>query len=294
MKINILFIIYFFVCNSCCSAQNKQTIKIKEIWTPLKVYENDQLVKDEAGKKIFSYTYVISAKNDSISYYDLSYSTLNKTPPIIYILKKNKQTDELNLIIQENKVLDSINIKFSDETKSIIIDNHDTYFLNSDYYNELKKTVYSNANILDIVDLLDDILGSYPYQFNHLTKVSSNKKYKGKNFKITKAKIWTVRTQSDIIDIWDVNYEYDKNNVLTSVIKKSVENELGFEKKLLSKKESRYKYKIYNNVESRYVDNDEIIFDVEKNTYNAFLSHFQVGLVKEKTSHLERIFHKKD
>ncbi|KFF74993.1 hypothetical protein HX13_08595 [Chryseobacterium sp. P1-3] len=65
-------------------------------------------------------------------------------------------------------------------------------------------------------------------------------------------------------------------------------------KKLLSKKNTEYKFKVHNNVESRYEDNDEITFDVNKNTYSRMQSHFQFGLVKEETSQLKTILFRKE
>lgn len=291
-KLNYLSIIFLFIVNSC-NAQNKETIKIKEVWTPLKVYVNDQLIKNDKKTETFTYIYNISSKKDSISYYDISNAALKETTPIIYTLKKNKKTGDQILIIDEKDISDSIIIKFLDESKSITINKHDTYFLNSPYYNELKQKVKQNNNVLDLIDLLDDNLGDYPYQFSYLKRISSNKKYKSKNFKIIRAKTVTNRTQSDLADIWNITYKYDQNNNLTSVIKKSTEDEVGFEKKLLFKKGSEFKYKIFNNVETRYEDNDEITFDIQKNTYNSLQNHFQFGLVKEETSQLKRTLYQK-
>ena len=293
MKTNTLFLLLIFLCN-CCFAQKKTTIKIEEIWTPIKVYQNDELVKNDKKEMKFSFVYDISETKDSVSFYDISQISINKAPLITYTLKTNSQTHEQNLLIKENEILDKINIKFSDETNTITINKKDTYFLNSKYYSDLKNSIYINHNILDLVDLLEDILGDYPYQLEFLKRVSSNKKYKNKDFKILKANISTQRSQSNLQDIWSVSYTYNKDNILTSVIKTSTENDLGFEKKLLSKKATEFKYKIFNNVESRFEDNDEITFDIKKNTYAALQSHFQYGLVKEEISQLKRVLYIKE
>ena len=185
-------------------------------------------------------------------------------------------------------------IKFTDQFQMISINQNDNYQLNPIYYSELKNSIYINKNILDLTDLLDDNLGDYPYQLRYLNRISSYKKYKNQDFKIIKATVKTSRTQSDEQDTWNVIYKYDKSNILQSVAKTSTDGEISFEKKLLSKKNTEYKFKVHNNVESRYEDNDEITFDVNKNTYSRMQSHFQFGLVKEETSQLKTILFRKE
>ncbi|MDP9958122.1 hypothetical protein [Epilithonimonas hungarica] len=278
--------IFFIFSYSYCFAQNHKTI-IKEEYVTLKTYENDKLVKSDRTKKTFTYVYDISSKKDSISYYDISYEPIDKISPTIFVLKKEQNENNLLLLINENGTSDTLHISFFDNSKSITI-NKDIYFLNSLYYNQLKSTILINKNILDLIDLLDDDLGDYPYQFKDLLKITSNNKYKNSKLKILSAKIYTTRTQSDTQDIWNVNYKYNKNGVLMYLIKKSNDEEIGYEKKLLSQKGREYKYKIYSNVESRFEDNNVIAFDTDKNTYNAILSHFQFGKVKEEISQLKR------
>jgi len=279
--------IFLILIHSYCFTQNHKTIKIKEVYVPLKTYENDILVKSDKTKKTFTYVYNISSKKDSILYYDTSYEPINKISPIIFALKKEQNENTLHLFINENGILETLYISFSDSYKSITV-NKDIYFLNSLYYNQLKRTILINKNILDLIDLLDDDLGDYPYQFNYLLKITSNRKYKNKKLKILSAKIYTTRTQSDIQDIWNVEYKYNKNGILIYVIKKSIDREISYEKKLLFQNGREYKYKIYSNIESRFEDNNEITFDIDKSTYNAILSHFQFGNVKEEISQLKR------
>lgn len=149
-------------------------------------------------------------------------------------------------------------------------------------------------NILDLIDLLDDDLGDYPYQLKYVSRISSYKKYKNPKLKILKSSIETERINSDGKDIWNVKYTYNKNGVLQSVKKMSEDGEVSYERKLISKNATKYKYKTYKNVESRYEDNNEVTFDVGKNTYSILQSHFQFGLVKEETSQLNFIFYKRE
>jgi hypothetical protein len=287
-------ILYFFFvfAYSYCFSQNSETIIIKELFIPLKVYENDILVKNEKVEKDFSYLYKLSANKDSIFYYNTSFEPVNRITSTFFILKRKQKNNNLILSIEENKVLDSINIEFFNNSKSIRI-NTDLYYLNPLYYFELKKSLYENNNILDLIDFLDDNLGDYPYQLSFLKKISSYKKYKNNKLKILGAKIQTNRTQSDNQDIWNVTYNYNKKNILISVIKKTIDNEIGFEKKLVFKNGSEYKYKIRNNVESRFEDNDEIMFDIIKNTYNSLQNHFQYGKIKEEISQTKRVLYQK-
>ncbi|MCU7618758.1 hypothetical protein NZ698_16300 [Chryseobacterium sp. PBS4-4] len=279
--------IFLILIYSYCFTQNHKTIKVKEEYVPLKTYENDKLVKSDKTKKTFTYIYNISSKNDSILYYDISDEPINKISPIIFALKKEQNENTLLLLINDNRILETLHISFSDSSKSITV-NKDAYFLNSLYYNQLKKTILINNNILDLIDLLDDDLGDYPYQFNYLLKITSQRKYKNKKLKILSAKIYTTRTQSDIQDIWNVGYKYNKNGALMYVIKKSIDKEISYEKRLLFQKKGEYKYKIYSNVESRFENNNVITFDIDKNTYTAIRSHFQFGNIREETSQLKR------
>lgn len=287
----VLYFFFLFVYSYCFS-QNSETITIKELFTPLKEYENDILVRNDKLEMDFSYLYKVSANKDSISYYNTSYEPVNQINPTAFILKRNQKKNNLILSIEENKVLDSLNIEFFNNSKSIRI-NTDLYYLNSQYYSVLKKDLYENNNILDLIDFLDDNLGDYPYQFSYLIKISSYKKYKNNKLKILSAKIQTKRTESNNQDIWNVTYNYNKKNILVSVIKKTIDNEIGFEKKLVFKKGTEYKYKIRNNVESRFEDNDEITFDIIKNTYNLFQNHFQYGKIKEEISQIKRVLYLK-
>ncbi|QIY91209.1 hypothetical protein [Chryseobacterium gallinarum] len=289
----ILFLIILF--NYCFSQEKHETISIKEEYTPLKTYENDKIVKNDRKKEVLSYVYKISAGKDTVKYYNDTYTPIDKTIPITFILKNDKKNDNLILLInEEEKDSDSMIIKFTDQFQMISINQNDNYQLNPIYYSELKNSIYINKNILDLTDLLDDNLGDYPYQLRYLNRISSYKKYKNQDFKIIKATVKTSRTQSDEQDTWNVIYKYDKSNILQSVAKTSTDGEISFEKKLLSKKNTEYKFKVHNNVESRYEDNDEITFDVNKNTYSRMQSHFQFGLVKEETSQLKTILFRKE
>lgn len=290
MKIKNLFI-FLLIFSNICFSQIKETTKIKELYIPLKTYENDKIIPNDMVKKEFSYLFKLNMRKDSIFYYDVSDNPLNQVLPIIFTLKSGKGNKAV-FLMRENESLSSLNILFSDKQKSITI-NKDIYILNSLYYNELKKSICNDNNILDFVDLLDDNLGDYPYQFDSLSKISSYKKYRNNRLKILSAKIYTSRTQSDTKDTWSVSYNYNNRDVLMSVTKKSNVGEIGFEKKLLSHKGTEYRYKIYSNSESRFEDKNEITFDIDKNTYNAIQSHFQFGLIKEEISQIERTYYNK-
>ena len=283
---------FLIIFSNNCLCQFKETIKVKEVFIPLKIYENDKVVKNDKVKKEYIYSYKLNTRKDSILYYEISDSSSSKIP-IIFTLKKDKKANNAIFSITDNENLGNLNIVFLDKMKCITV-NSDNYILNSLYYNELKKSIYNDNNILDLVDLLDDRLGDYPYQFDYLSKISSNKKYKNEKFKIISAKINTTRTRSGTLDTWSVSYNYNKRDILISIMKKSTEGEIGFEKKLLSHKGTEYKYKIHHNEENRFEDNDEVIFDVDKNTYNAIQSHFQFGLIKEEISQIKRLYYKKN
>lgn len=271
-------------------AQTVSSIRVHEQYIPLKKYVNEKEVKINRAKQNFSYLYKINNKKDSVLFYDVSNKSFNKVIPISFTLQRG-ENDHLKLLIQEKDSMDSLDIFFSEKSKSITV-NKDIYFLNSLYYEELKKSIYTNSNVLDLGDFLDDNLGDYPYQLPYLLKISSNKKYKNNNLKITSAKLFTTRTQSGMNDIWNVKYNYDKKGNLLSVIKKSEEEEIAYEKRLSEKKGTKYKYKIDCNVESRFNDKSEIIFDTDKNTYNIIQSHFQFGTVTEETSQMKRTYNK--
>ncbi|MCT2408071.1 hypothetical protein NZD88_11020 [Chryseobacterium antibioticum] len=291
MKQSYIFLIFLIISFNSCFSQKKETIKIKEQYTPLKTYENDKNVKNESKKEVFSYNYKLSSKRDTIRYYNDTYDTQDKTIPVTFILSRNKQENNaITLLVDEEaKVFDSIVIRFTDQQQVVTINQNDMYFLNLSYYTELKKSIINENNMLDLVDLLDDGLGDYPYQLKYLNKITSYKKYKNLDFKILKAVIKTNRTQSDGKDMWNVTYKYNNDNTLQLVTKISTDGEFAFEKKLLSKNGTEYKYKVHNNVESKYEDNDEVTFDVNKNTYSIVQNHFQFGLVKEEISQIKRI-----
>ena len=80
--------IYFVFVYSYCFSQNSETIIIKELFTPLKVYENDILVKNDKVERDFSYLYKVSANKDSIFFYDTSYEPVNQTTKTVFTLKR--------------------------------------------------------------------------------------------------------------------------------------------------------------------------------------------------------------
>ena len=113
-----------------------------------------------------------------------------------------------------------------------------------------KDDLYRNEGIRENVKPGDFILDAGS-GFGNMSlaslKITSNNKYKNSKLKILSAKIYTTRTQSDIQDIWNVNYKYNKSGVLMYVIKKSNDEEIGYEKKLFLSFQNLYSIFSCNN-----------------------------------------------
>jgi hypothetical protein len=279
MRLSILIV--FSITKVLGQSKNNlyEKLDIKNRYILLETLVNDKKVENEDTNTIDSYSFYYNSKKDSVVYYDL-----NNSYPILFVLKNEKKTDALKLFIIENKKKsDSLNIMFSNEN-----------YLNSIYYELLKKNILKLKNIPDLVDLLDDMLGDYPYQMVYLKDFSSNNKYRYNNNKILKAHITTIRNQvDDYKDVWDVMYLYNNKNILSSVIKKSKDEGIQFKKELIQSNGIKYKYKVFRNVESRFQDDNIITFNLKENTYEEYQKHFQFGLVKETSSRVTRIFYQK-
>jgi hypothetical protein len=298
MKCVIPFLFTACLLNAHCNAQETnqayEILKIKEQRTPLKTFADDKLVKNSIVKTVFNYTYSYNLKKDTVLYYDCSGKKSNNNNPILFILKPFGKLNKSKLLIIENKsLIDSLVLNFEDSSNAIEVNGRDTYFLNAPYYQELKNQLSINGNIADLVDFLDDHLGDYPYQLQYINALNSYKKYHTANYKIMSASIVTLREANDYLDKWKVNYGYNKSNVLNSISQISTEQEVRFEKKLISNQGSLYRYYEHRNIESRFEDQDSVSFDINKNTYTASLSHFQFGLIKQEISKLDRVLYKK-
>ncbi|OXG07092.1 hypothetical protein B0A64_09775 [Flavobacterium araucananum] len=266
-----------------------EKLEIKNKYSIIKTLVNDKRIENEDDNVLQSYSIIYNSKKDSVVYYGLDNSF-----PILFVLKTEKKANNVKFLIVENKkTVDSLNIVFYSQKNKIEI-NKDQYYFNSGYYLFLKKNILQLKNIADLVDLLDDMLGDYPYQMSYLRDFSSNNKYRLNNNRILKADIVTFRNQvSDYKDDWEVNYLYNSKNILSSVIKKSNE-EVQFKKELIKSDGLEYEYRLFRNVENRFEDNDIIKFNLKKNTYEEYNKHFQFGLLKEISTKLKRVFYKKE
>ncbi|MFQ6603902.1 hypothetical protein, partial [Flavobacterium sp. C3NV] len=191
-----LIILILLLTTNKVLGQNKsnqyERLEVKNQYNIIETLINNEHTENEKENNIESYSIIYNSKKDSVVYYGLSNSF-----PILYVLKNEKKTKKLKLYIMENKKkVDSISIVFSDQKKAIEV-NKDLYFFNSTYYKSLKNNVLQLKNIADIIDLLDDMLGDYPYQIDYLKDFSSKNKYNSKDNKILKARIITFRTQAN-------------------------------------------------------------------------------------------------
>ncbi|WP_433763529.1 hypothetical protein [Flavobacterium ginsenosidimutans] len=253
-------------------------------------YVNDERInkKQEINTNHLIYTY--NFKKDTIVYYDFYGSEIStkKTPSICTLIKRS---DTLFLSFKRNSYTNKIRVNFNTQEKSISINDKDIFYLNGVYYKYLYKSVNQSLNIKDLVDLLEDFLEDY--NLEDLKFISSNEKYKHRDFKLLKAYMESYRSQAtDYLDKWNIKFSYNKKGVLNYVLKKSAEDDQSLEKKLIISKDKTFKYLICRNNESRLIVNSEESFNTSKNSYNSKISAFQVGLGKETKYEIKRIVYK--
>ncbi|WP_427873525.1 hypothetical protein [Flavobacterium sp. MMS24-S5] len=253
-------------------------------------YVNDERINKKQEINTNHLIYTCNFKKDTIVYYKFSGSEINtkKTPSICTLIKRS---DTLFLSFKRNSYVNKIRVNFNTQEKSISINDKDIFYLNGVYYKYLYKSVNQSLNIKDIVDLLEDFLEDY--NLEDLKFISSNEKYKHRDFKLIKAYMESYRSQAtDYLDKWNIKFSYNKKGALNYVLKKSAEDDQSLEKKLIISKDKTFKYRICRNSESRLIVNSEESFNTSKNSYNSKISAFQVGLGKETKYEIKRTAYK--
>lgn len=253
-----------------------------------KIIDKGEYVNDEkVNKKEFIYK--CNAKKDSLAYYDFYNSKITEqNTPSLYTLTKNKNVLSLHC---KGSYENTVKLIFNNERKAIVINSKDIFYLNDDYYKYLYKSVNQNLSIPDLIDLLEDFLQDY--NLDEIKYISSNTKYKNKNFRVIKAYMESYRSQApDYLDKWNVKFIYDKRGVLSSLLKESIEGDQALEKKIISYKDNMFKYSIHRNNESRLITDSEELFNIKTNSYNEKITSTQIGLGKETKYDIERITYK--
>jgi hypothetical protein len=249
-------------------------------------YVNEDRInkKQEINTSRLIYTY--NFKKDTIAYYDFYGSEIEtKKKPSLCSLTKTKDT--LLFSFKRDSYENRIKLNFNPQTKTITINGTDIFYLNEVYYKYLNESINQNLNTLDLIDFLEDFLQDY--NLEDLKFISSNEKYKHKNFRFIKAYMESYRSQaSDYLDKWDIKFLYNKEGNLNYLLKKSAEDDQSLEKKLILSKDNTFKYHIYRNNESRLIVNSEVSFNTNKNSYNEKISTLQVGLGKETKYEIKR------
>lgn len=192
---------------------------------------------------------------------------------------------------KRNTYENKIKLIFNTQTKTITINAKDIFYLNGVYYKYLYESVNQNLNTLDLIDFLEDFLQDY--NLEDLKFISSNEKYKHKDFRFIKAYMESYRSQApDYLDKWDIKFLYNKERTLNYLLKKSVEDDQSLEKKLIHSKNNTFKYHVNRNNENRLIVNSEESFNTIKNSYNGKISALQVGLGKETKYEIKRTVYK--
>ncbi|TRX30451.1 hypothetical protein FNW52_20120 [Flavobacterium sp. ZT3R18] len=244
--------------------------------------------KNEINTKKLIYIY--NFKKDTIAYYDFYESAITaKKKSALYTLTRKEDTLSLNF--KGNNYENKIKLVFNIPTKTIRIGSKDVFYLNDIYYKYLYKNIYENLNILDLIDFLEDFLQDY--NLEDLKFISSNEKYKHKDFKLIKAYMESYRSQaSDYLDKWNVKFLYNKEGILNYLLKESTEGDQSLEKKIVFSKKDTFKYLINRNNESRLITTNEKSFNINTNSYDEKVTALQVGLGKETKYEIKRTVYK--
>jgi len=283
----IIFLLLTFNKNTLAqSSKSYTTVYILNKIIDKGEYVNDEKIdkKQEVNTSRLIYNY--NFKKDTISYYDFYGSEIDtqRKPSLCSLIKRK---DTLLLSFKRNSYENEIKLNFNTQKRTITINGKDIFYLNGVYYKYLYESVNQNLNILDLIDYLEDFLQDYDLE--DLKFISSNEKYKHKDFRLTKAYMESYRSQaSDYLDKWHIKFLYNKEGTLKYLIKKSVEDDQSLEKKLILSKDNSFKYHINRNDESRLIVNNEESFNTIKNSYNGKITVLQVGLGKETRYEIKR------
>lgn len=246
----------------------------------------DKNKENSRSKNSSTTMYVLNNKKDSVYYYfNTSKNSFKLPEPILYMFFKSGDTLSLR---SKSSYETNLSLIFDDKKKAIVINSHDCFYLNEDYYSFLNKVVNENLDITELSDFLEYFLPEY--NLENLKYLISKSKYQNPKFRILKGYMETNRSQaSDYIDKWNITFDYDKEGYLSYISKKSIEEDNGFERKLVSKKNGVFKYKLYRNNESRLISDGEEVFNVTNNSVFSLKTNVeQISLGVEKTYEINR------
>lgn len=240
-------LIFVFICGqNLLFSQVKNLISFQTQWEKFSIDNNTDLrISENDEREIFFINFLLNNKKDTIfvskSRFSSKIDTKNKFENRFIL---DASGNKANLLIWNGNETDTLSFHFIQKGNSILV-NQDEYVLNKSYFSFLKKKVLKNKNITEIIDFLDDNLGNY-FLSDEIFLMSSKSKYKNK-FQILRAKVKTIKSDSDGLDFWKISYHYDKNGLLS--MKKINEKE---EFSLIKKR--------------KYIDFEKIIFHIEENT----------------------------
>ena len=149
---------------------------------------------------------------------------------------------------------DTLYLTFQDQEKTIRI-GKDIYRLYPDFYLQFKKAVLTNHSVIAVLKLLEDNIADYPIEQALMLTLFAPQTRKA----IRSARISTQRSKSELIDVWNCVYSYDKNGLLQSVTAASTE-ETRFQKKMSYLNQKLTKMQLYRSIESRQITDRKIIY----------------------------------
>jgi hypothetical protein len=205
--------------------------------------------------------YCRNTRGDSLSVYLVAEGVVSEAS-IFYFTEIPDGLYLYNIsMLSSQQMNDSLRIDFQDVTHTVAINRKDSYVLFPGYYKELKQDVKVKHSVMAILNLLSDNLGDYPISIT-LPLLSYTPQF---DKQIQKAKVLTIRSQSDLTDTWTCNYLYNNDNLLDSVSEVSTE-EIRFHKKIRYINSKPASISTYLNIEDRQVTERKIDYKNHRNT----------------------------
>ncbi|MEJ7559839.1 MAG: hypothetical protein WKF66_16125 [Pedobacter sp.] len=201
-----------------------------------------------SGDQYFAYTLANGSITEATNY------ILNTTKSGLFLITSR--------LFSSQHETDSLRIRFNDTDHLVIVDNADQYELFPASYTVFKHQVNEKHNILVLLKLLKDNIGSYPIESMLPLIVVSKPDAIDKQIK--QASITTARNQSDEIkDAWTCTYRYDKAGKIISV-KAVADDQVRFYK-TLTYLSGNIAIKTHRNIEDRQIT-DRVMNYNPKNT----------------------------
>ncbi|CAM3749962.1 hypothetical protein FLGE108171_13270 [Flavobacterium gelidilacus] len=246
-KIIFIIVITSILFSFCVSKPKEEELRYRYAYC-----QDICIDKENSNKEVNNYIGIFPNKNDTITIYKLEDKLTKEESRTLFWHTKNYDAQNITFYNSEN---DSVKVRF--ENNSIYL-NNDSYELNNEYFNFLKKKVLEENSILDLAFLVKEGIGDYTSFFELLNKNWRNQT-ENKSYKIISAKISNKNYQTDD-QFFKYTMQFNYNNEgLVNIFSK----ENSYTKTFISEDNKHIHYSIKKTINERASIDEELYINKE-------------------------------